>query len=194
MGERARVIRGASVSKFSFRNSSCRCIDFRNSNFDFFILYFRNSNGESSDFRFSTFEIWVWDRLNFQIRNSNMRKINILGFEIRVCDLSVFELRSSIVYFWFSEFPISNFRIWDSSLISFELSTSEFECSIFEIRTSPSSGDASNVRLCVELAAAAHVSHMYSYHHWPWGKHAFALSKSFLIRGLLAQEYIAYLP
>ena len=57
VGERARVIRGASVSKFSFRNSSCRCIDFRNSNFYFFVLYFRNSNGESSDFRFSTFEI-----------------------------------------------------------------------------------------------------------------------------------------
>ena len=45
------------------------------------------------------------------------------------------------------------------------MSTSEFECSIFEIRTSPSSGDASNVRLCVELAAAdwGYVSHMYSY-------------------------------
>ena len=116
---------------------------YRLSNFELLVIvYFRISNDKSSNFRISKSEICVWDQSNFPFRTSNVRNLQILLFEIRVCDLSTFETRTVNFHALFSELRICKFQIWSSKLRSFEFWISEFEFSIFEIRTSPSSRGA----------------------------------------------------
>ena len=122
---------------------------YRLSKFELRFFHFIFPEFEWRVFGFPIFDIRNLSLRSFDFSNSKFEYAKDQHLRLWNSSLWLFEFRSSIVYFWFSEFPISNFRIWNSSLRSFELSTSEFECSIFEIRTSPSSGDASNVRLCV---------------------------------------------